>query len=114
MAIPSPLSRPALLRISEREMCPKIIARIDIGNANRKSPQTRLTIALPLVSAGAVKAGVSATGVVAAGGGASFPHTRQNFSPAATLFPQPEQNTSETSLPRRTANFDYRNLDRTL
>src|SRR6267378_4915866 len=93
MAIPSPLSRPALLRISERERCPKMIARIDMGNTKRKSPQIRLTIAFPLVSGGAASAEFFTTGAVVADAGTSFPQTLQNFSPAATLFPQPEQNT---------------------
>src|SRR5258708_40304197 len=92
MARPSPLSRPALLRISERERCPKIIARIDKGNAKRKTPQAKLAMAFPLVSGG-----VPGTGAAVTGAEISLPQTLQNFSPAATSFPEPEQNKRLTS-----------------
>src|SRR5580700_1306507 len=88
MATPSPLSRPALLRISERDRCPKMMATIDKGNANRKRPQTKLTIAFPLVCACTPTAGV-----VADSAATSLPQTPQNLSPAETSFPQPAQNT---------------------
>ena len=76
-------------------------ARIDSGNANRKRPQTKLAIALPLVCAGKI---VPSAGGPNAGAGAeaaetSFPQTAQNLSPTGTLFPQPEQNTT-ISLPK--------------
>jgi len=71
-------------------------ARIDNGNANRKRPQAKLAIALPLVCAGNI---VPSAGGPNAGAGAeaaetSFPQTAQNLSPTDTLFPQPEQNTT--------------------
>src|SRR5712675_1773967 len=96
MARPSPLSRPALLRISERERCPKIIARIDRGNAKRKTPQAKLAMAFPLVTGG-----VPGTVAVVTGAEISLPQTLQNFSPAATSFPQPGQNNRLTSGSRR-------------
>src|ERR1700693_5110572 len=105
--MPSPLRRPELLRISETERCPNMTARIDNGNANRKRPQTKLAIALPLVCAGKI---VPSAGGPNAGAGAeaaetSFPQTAQNLSPTDTLFPQPEQNTTisppETQVNRR-------------
>jgi hypothetical protein len=37
---------------------------------------------------------IGVAGVTADGAVISFPHTRQNLSPAATLFPQPEQITA--------------------
>src|SRR5216683_2066096 len=94
MAIPCPLSRPALLRISERERCPKIIAKIDKGNAKRKTPQARLAMAV-------VSGGIPVAVAAATGADTSFPQTLQNLSPAATLFPQPEQNKRLTSESRR-------------
>src|SRR5271163_2562580 len=116
--MPSPLSRPALLRMSERDRCPNMIARIDNGNANRKSPQTKLAIAFPLVSAGAI-----AAGVITLGAETSLPQTLQNFSPADTLLPQLAQNTMcDLRGSRRDANTRRkykinklcRNLHRTL
>ncbi|MFZ0773064.1 MAG: hypothetical protein WCA49_17920 [Candidatus Sulfotelmatobacter sp.] len=72
-----------------------MIAKIDNGNAKRKRPQMRLAIALPLVCAGKIAPpeGGPSKGAVAEPAETSFPHTLQNFSPTATLFPQPEQNT---------------------
>jgi hypothetical protein len=72
-----------------------MIARIDIGNVNRKRPQMKLAIALPLVCAGKIapSAGGPSAGAVAEPVETSFPHTLQNLSPTNTLFPQPKQNT---------------------
>jgi hypothetical protein len=62
---------------------------------NKKRPQTRLAIAIPLVCAGKI---VPSAGGPTAGGEVetaetSVPHTLQNLSPTGTLFPQAEQNT---------------------
>src|SRR5579863_442810 len=88
MARPSPLRRPALRRISERERCPRTTATIEIGKKKMKRPQIRLAMALPLVSTGTPGAATAAGGAVASEPAASFPQTRQNLSPAATSFPQ--------------------------
>ena len=90
MATPSPLSRPALLRMSRRERCPKTTARIDAGKKKKKSPEIRLAIAFPLVS-GVTPCPAAAAAV--ADVETSFPHTRQKRSPDDTLFPQAGQNT---------------------
>src|SRR5438270_6233062 len=50
IASPEPFNLPALVRICEREICPKMIATMAAGKINEKHPNTRLAIALPLVS----------------------------------------------------------------
>ncbi|MGB8919016.1 MAG: hypothetical protein WCC89_19345, partial [Candidatus Sulfotelmatobacter sp.] len=72
-----------------------MIARIDMGNAKRKTPQARLAIALPLVCGGpaGTATGAPPNAVVAGAADASLPQILQNRSPTATLFPHPEQNT---------------------
>ena len=65
------------------------------GRNKKRSPETKLTIAFPLVSAGAAEVG-PATPEEGIGAGALDdtlrPQTRQNCSPAAMLFPQAAQN----------------------
>ncbi len=56
------------------------------------SPQTRLTMAFPLVSALPSGAGALIDGVTAEPADATRPQTRQNLSSAVMLFPQPAQN----------------------
>src|SRR6266850_6369654 len=95
MAMPWPLSLPALFLISERDRCPKIIATMESGRNKKKSPDTKLTIAFPLVSAGAAEVGPPSPGEETDAGvldDTLRPQTRQNCSPAATLFPQAAQN----------------------
>src|SRR5437016_4177326 len=72
-AMPAPLRRPALLAISEREMCPKTIARMASGKKkNRKRPlampRMRLATAFPLVTAGWSAVYMDAAGGRTAGG----------------------------------------------
>jgi hypothetical protein len=64
---------------------------IDIGNAKRKRPQTKLTIAFPLVSVVPEKAGGALVGDAEAEA-TSLPQTRQNRSPGETVFPHAAQN----------------------
>ena len=71
-------------------------------------------IAFPLVSGGVLNAGIPAPGVVPADAGISFPQTLQNFSPAAILFPQPEQNTKCDLTVSACSKFHCRNLQRTV
>ncbi len=51
--IPAPFRRPALLRICELEMWPKIMASTAAGKMKNSNPQTRLAMAKPLVSCAA-------------------------------------------------------------
>jgi hypothetical protein len=104
------------LRISETERCPNIIARIDNGNANRKRPQTKLAIALPLVCAGKTvpSAAGPSTGASVEFKATSFPHTLQNFSPTPTVLPQPEQNTLSVLLKRHPIEDTLPKLSETL
>jgi hypothetical protein len=50
MAIPRPPRRPALFRISERDKWPMTTATIAAGRKKKSRPETRLPMALPLVS----------------------------------------------------------------
>src|SRR5437879_12278758 len=45
-AIPPPLRRPWLFRISEREMCPRMIAAIAEGMRKEKKPRIKLAMAV--------------------------------------------------------------------
>src|SRR5579872_3603106 len=90
IATPSPLIRPALLRISERLKWPKTMARMARGKTKKKIPLIRLTIALPLVSGG-VDGGAPAT-ATAVPLEAGLPQTRQNLSSGLILLPQPAHN----------------------
>src|SRR5258708_5307452 len=93
MAKPSPFSRPALLRISDKERCPKTTATIEIGKKKKNSPQIKLTMAFPLVCTGASETGgASLADVAAEPETAARPQRRQNLSSAVKLFPQPAQN----------------------
>src|SRR6478672_1026375 len=96
IANPSPFRRPALLRICDRERCPRTMATIDIGKKNRKSPLTRLATAIPLVSGGcAGAAGADAAGAVTAGADVTCaPQTRQKRSAVFMAFPQAAQRMS--------------------
>src|SRR6266581_3775802 len=49
MAIPRPVRRPALRRISDSDRWPMITATIADGRKKKRMPQIRLAIALPLV-----------------------------------------------------------------
>src|SRR4029077_14017378 len=50
-AIPAPWSRPLLLRISEREIWPRMMAAIAAGNKSKpQTPAIKLPMAFPLVS----------------------------------------------------------------
>src|SRR5580704_10148722 len=62
MAIPLPLIRPALLPISERDKCPKIIARTADGNRKKKQPKIKLATDLPLVVGNGSGVGVGGAG----------------------------------------------------
>jgi hypothetical protein len=84
-------------------MWPRIIEAMEAGRKNRKIPQTRLAMALPLVGALPVKGGgVSdefpatgrGTGVVraAADEGSGFPHLEQNCRESGLAIPQFRQN----------------------
>jgi len=86
-ASPDPFKRPALLRISDRDMCPRTMAAIAAGNIIKpKSPLSRLAIALPLVSDGDAAVGTRGPVAICAVRAGS-PHRSQNrlFSPM--LFP---------------------------
>src|ERR1700689_996230 len=72
--------RPADLRISERDMWPRIIAAMEGGRKKVKIPQTRLAIALPLVGASPVTGG---------GVGNELPET--GMGPGAVRAPAPEE-----------------------
>src|SRR5207253_8611313 len=76
-----------LLRISDRDICPRTMAAIAAGNINKpKIPLTRLAIALPLVSDGdAAPATTGAVAVCAVGTGS--PHRSQNWLFSPMLFP---------------------------
>ncbi len=67
------------------------MATIDTGNTKKKSPQTKLTIAFPLVCPGVIAAGDAAAGIPATAEEIAFPQAVQNFSFADKVFPQPEQ-----------------------
>ena len=79
MARPSPFRRPALLRISESDMCPRITATIAAGSKKKKKPRIRLAIALLSVCCGA-------TDPVGVGGApgteTALPHTLQKRLPS--------------------------------
>src|SRR5260221_8301567 len=91
MANPLPVRRPGFFLISERDKCPKMTATAAAGGKMPKRLQTRLKMALPLVSGGNPKATAGSTGaeVVAE---MLLPHAAQKVSPSDRLFPQPGQN----------------------
>src|SRR5580704_660419 len=90
MAKPRPDSRPPLLRISDREICPKTTATIAAGGNRPMKPQTLLKIALPLVSGNRTKSAAGLTGGAAAD--ALLPQDAQKVSSSAKVLPQPGQN----------------------
>src|ERR1035437_823202 len=92
MAIPSPFRRPALLRISDKARWPNTMAATKSNGIKNNSPQIRLTMAFPLVSALPSGAGALIGGAAAEPAEATRPQARQNLSSAVMLFPQPAQN----------------------
>src|SRR5271165_7398814 len=92
IANPFPVSRPPLLRMSERDKCPKMTAASENGRMINNSPLIRLKIALPLVSGGSPKATAGSTAGPADAANESRPQTPQKRSPSDILFPQPGQN----------------------
>jgi uncharacterized membrane protein len=75
-------------------MWPNTIAATNPNGMKTSSPQTKLTMAFPLVCAGPLGACGVTVGAAGDGAAASRPHTRQNLSPAAMLLPQAAQNES--------------------
>ena len=67
------------------------MAATNARGIKNKSPQTKLAVAFPLVTAGAL--GVSGMSLLAidAAGATALPQTRQNLSSAATLLPHAAQ-----------------------
>src|SRR5215472_9684519 len=105
-ARPSPLSRPPLLRMEARDICPRMTAGIPENMLNTKEsiPKTRLDTALrsvsdsPWMAAGAAAGAALADGClawVATGKGA--PHFGQKEAGSLIAAPQVEQN-MRTSL----------------
>src|SRR5580700_249950 len=94
-AIPSPVFLPPLRRISEREMCPNMMAATAEGKMKNRSPQSRLTMASPLVAG--VMGGVGSAGYAEAGEDVATednfaPHWGQNEGlPSGIWFPQEVQ-----------------------
>src|SRR6266852_5206895 len=100
MARPSPFRRPALLRISESEMCPRITATIAAGRKKKKKPRIRLAIALPSVRCAAT----APSGVGGAPGAEiALPQTLQKLLPSAKVVPHLGQNTIHPSSGRKVA-----------
>src|SRR5579859_139058 len=108
-AIPSPFRRPMLLRILERDMCPRMIAGMPVKTEKQKNdkiPRTRLAVALPSVLASGpgcpyALAGYGAGAAEPAGAPADegtcgalicFPHWEHTVDPSAILAPQFGQN----------------------
>jgi hypothetical protein len=107
-ASPDPVNRPALLRISDRDMCPRTIAAIAAGNINNpQTPLTKLAIALPLVSDSDGAPGTGGPVTVCAVRTGS-PHRSQNWLFSPMVFPHLLHNMMIASA-TRTA-FTYREL----
>src|SRR5713226_3663369 len=97
MARPSPFRRPALLRISESDMCPRITATIAAGSKKKKKPRIRLAIALPSVCGTTAPVGIGG----APGAETALPQTLQKRLPSAKVFPHLGQNTIHPSSGRK-------------
>src|ERR1700727_2598202 len=85
-----------------------MMAMIDAGKKKMNRPETRLTMAFPLVSAEApgITDGPAGLGGPATEAAAeSRPQTRQNRSPSAMLFPQAAQNEAISNLQRHCRDF---------
>src|SRR5579863_1603033 len=92
IAKPLPPSRPALLRISESDKCPKRTAAIALGGKKNRTPQTRLNMAFPLGSGGSPNATPGSSGGLAEVAKTALPQIEQKLSPSDKLLPQPAQN----------------------
>src|SRR5450631_3301368 len=100
MASPRPVRRLGFFLISDRDTCPKMTATTAAGGKMPKRLQTRLKIALPLVSGGRPNATAGSSGAVVVAD-TLFPQTAQKVSPSDRLFPQPgHTELKRSSFPR--------------